>query len=388
MAINLTIPQPTQIIIDDVGWWRGADDNTSGGPFRTGMARDHVPADYAAIVELGRRLGMRPMAATILCEWDRDNILCNLPDSTWMGANWDNSEIAARAADLDEAAAIIRDNPDHIEIALHGVGHEYWGDGTMSRAEWFDLQGNMRPRESVLRHIEFYRRLMERNGLGGFPESFVPAAFLYRFGMGDGGFAGILRDAGIRYASTPFYSMFRDRLPEVQFFGMDAGILMVDRGRDLARWNIASPTPQSELQGPICGMHWPNILHIDPSRNVEVVDRWVAFLKKQAAKPDRMLSRNTAESFSQLVYHELTSVTIQDGFLHFDFSRVDAVGSVGLLDCFHVKIPSSHRLIPEAPHVSVELRQVTPEVGLSLWKMTRLTPGVASCALRLDSSEA
>nr|NJM03197.1 hypothetical protein [Desulfobacula sp.] len=85
MSMKITIPMPLLVSIDDVGWWKGANGSGVNQPFRTGMPRDHVPEDYLALADLGRRLDMRLLAGFVLCEWDRGHILRNLPSSTWMG---------------------------------------------------------------------------------------------------------------------------------------------------------------------------------------------------------------------------------------------------------------------------------------------------------------
>lgn len=54
--LSVTIPMPIQIVIDDVGWWSGEDGNKRQEPYRTGIGRNHVPADYRAIVDLGIKL--------------------------------------------------------------------------------------------------------------------------------------------------------------------------------------------------------------------------------------------------------------------------------------------------------------------------------------------
>ena len=127
-GLQVFIPMPLQVVIDDVGWWSGEDGSERQEPFRTGINRNHVPADYQAIAELGRALGIRPQAALILCEWDKENILKHLPTSTWMGEAWDNSKWVGPW--LEEAAEIIRNNQKNLEITIHGVGHEYWQGGS------------------------------------------------------------------------------------------------------------------------------------------------------------------------------------------------------------------------------------------------------------------
>ena len=122
--LSVFVPMPIQIVIDDVGWWSGEDGHKRQKPYRTGISRNHVPADYQAIADLGIKLGVRPQAATILCEWDRENILRKVPTTTWMREQWDNSKWVGPW--LDEAADIIRNNKNHYELTMHGVGHEYW----------------------------------------------------------------------------------------------------------------------------------------------------------------------------------------------------------------------------------------------------------------------
>ena len=178
-------------------------------PYRTGINRNHVPADYQAIADLGQTLGIRPQAAFILCEWDKENILRQLPTSTWMGEKWDNSKWVGPW--LEEAAEIIRNNQDYLEITIHGVGHEYWEEGSFTRAEWTDSNGQMRPRDQVELHLDYFGKLMDQHNLGPFPKSFVPAAFRHSFGPSEGrevGLAEILKKWGVNYINTPFSSMY------------------------------------------------------------------------------------------------------------------------------------------------------------------------------------
>lgn len=178
--IKVFLPMPLQVVIDDVGWWSGEDGSKRQEPYRTGINRNHVPADYQAIADLGRALGIRPQAAFILCEWDKENILRRVPTSTWLGDKWDNSRWVGSW--LEEAAEIIRNNRNHFELTLHGIGHEYWEGGTFTRAEWTDSKGQMRPQEQVELHLDYYGKLMDQHALGSFPKSFVPAAFRHSFG--------------------------------------------------------------------------------------------------------------------------------------------------------------------------------------------------------------
>ena len=207
-GVTAAIPMPIQVVIDDVGWWNGHNGSQQQEPFRTGIARNHVPEDYQAIVDLGRALNIRPQAAMILCEWDRKDILRKLPTATWMGANWDNSKWVGPW--MDKAADIIRNNRAHYELTMHGVGHEYWTDGKFTRAEWAERNGTMRPLDQVEAHLDAYAELLEQNQLGPFPTAWVPCAFYHGFGpIGESKIsaAEVVNKRGIAYINTPFNIM-------------------------------------------------------------------------------------------------------------------------------------------------------------------------------------
>ncbi|HEO71285.1 MAG TPA: hypothetical protein ENN80_08480, partial [Candidatus Hydrogenedentes bacterium] len=318
------VPMPIQVVIDDVGWRSGENGHARNEPYRTGIAREHVPADYEAIVDLGRALAMRPQAALVLCEWDRDSILRDVPTTTWMGADWNNTPHVGPW--MDEAAAILRANAEHVELALHGVGHEYWQDGVMERAEWHDADGHMRSVDQVEAHLDCFARLIDRHDLGPFPKSFVPAAFLHRFGPSDGhdvSLAELLGHRGITSVSTPFAAMHNAEAVQHGVFGYDAGVMTIDRGNDLLPWYAIGQGPEGELQGPICGLHWPNLLHPDPERNGEVVQQWVRFLRPCDERLDTCLAPDTDAFRAQLAHHVCTRLRVDGPALHIDFSATD-----------------------------------------------------------------
>ena len=321
-GITVMIPMPIQIVIDDVGWWSGEDGSGRQEPYRTGINRNHVPADYRAIADLGKKLGVRPQAATILCEWDRENILRNVPTSTWMREKWDNTKWVGPW--LDEAAEIIRNNQKHYELTLHGIGHEYWENKNFTRAEWADRSGKMRPLDQVKLHLDYFAKLMDQNKLGSFPASFVPTAFLHGFGPTGNhkvSLAEVIKKRGISYINTPFYNMHNAESVQYGVFGIDAGVMTIDRGEDLFNWNIIGGKPQGEISGPTCGMHWPNLLHIDPERNGEIVDGWVNFLAPYNNRLETMLAPDSQLFQKQLAHHICTETTVDGQSVTLNFSK-------------------------------------------------------------------
>ena len=363
-GVTAVIPMPIQVVVDDVGWWSGRDGSKQQEPYRTGIQRDHVPEDYEAIVRLGRALDIRPQAAMILCEWDRDNILRKLPTSTWMGANWDNRKWVGPW--LERAADIIRGNAQHFEMTMHGIGHEFWTDGKPTRAEWADSTGTMRPPDQVEAHLDFFAALMRQNRLEPFPSSFVPTAFLHGFGPTDGygkSIAAILSRRGIVYINTPFTTMqHRERVTD-GVFGMDGAVITVDRGEDLFDWNRIGVTPAGELRGPTCGMHWPHLLHPDPRRNSEIVDGWVRFLKPYQDRLDTLLAPNSESFRQQLAHHVRTQLEVTDRAIELDFAKVDGLPEVLSRKQLTVKVQSPGALRLEPDGVKVTSQTVAQRDG-------------------------
>ncbi len=348
----MSIPLAIQVVLDDAGWWTGTRGPGEHDPWRSGIERNHHPLDYEAIAQLGKQLGMRVQASFILSEWDLTDRLKAIPDSTHMGERWSNPWKSSPL--LQEAASVIRRESSSIEVGLHGIGHEYWGNGgVLERAEWHDKTGNMRPRASVLSHLQAFAAILEENDLGPFPESFVATAHQHHFGAGEDGLASILGQFGVKYHSLPFAGMPRSREPESELFGFDGPLIAVNRGLDLHDWNEIAPNVSGEITGPVCGMHWPNLIHPDPERNGEVVGRWVKLLEPYQRKFDTMLAANTAEGFSQAVYRSMVDLREQSSGCLLDFSRLSGAQTAGLRDEFIIKVKPRVRILSSSPEIDL-----------------------------------
>jgi len=339
--MNACIPLPLQIVIDDVGWWSGENGHVRGEPYRTGISRNHVPADYEAIALLGKQLNMRPQAAMVLCEWDRQDILRDVPTATWMGASWNNRW---KNAPMQEVRDLLAANRAHVELALHGVAHEYWENGIDSRAEWYDSQGRLRPRSELIRHLDAFFRIYDDIGCVDRPQAFVPTAFHFAFGSEADSFVPLLQKYGIHHLSTPLTfpsltpAIKMHRELDTRWFGVEHGSMIIDRGHDLLPWKAIGVRPTGRPGGPVIGMHWPNILHEDPARNAEIVDGWVAVISQLGREPGRMCARDSREFFAQLACHAAVKVEVQEGKIAFDFRALRKLGIRNLAADFSVQI--------------------------------------------------
>ncbi len=354
IRLDTFIPLPIQVVIDDVGWWSGKDGSQYNEPYRTGINRNHVLADYQAIIDLGKALSIRPQSAMVLGEWDKQNILRKVPHSTWMGKKWDNSKWVGPW--LEEVADLIDHNLQYFEITMHGLCHEWWTNGKFTRAEWADERGVMRPKEILEQHLDAYAEIMHQNNLGTIPKSFVPNAFRHGFGITEGNdtsMAELLRSRGFTYINTPFASMLNKEAVQNDAFGVDSGVMTVDRGNDILNWNVIGVLPEGHIEGSTCGLHWPNLLHENAERNSEIVQGWVKLLTQYNEKPETMLAENSQFFQKQLAHHMLTKIEIKVGDILLDFSNTNKLETVLPNDEITVKVQSDKEIIFSADDISI-----------------------------------
>lgn len=338
MNVQLSIPMPLQVCVDDVGWWSGTDGSRWHQPYRTGMGRRHVPEDYSALALLGQRLGMKILAGFVLCEWDRNNLLRDLPSSTWMGADWNNDSLDQDHA--EQAAHIVRSSPHAIEIGLHGVGHEFWSNGVMYRSEFHDAQCRMRKASVIRKHLDCFHELMAQYSFNGNPVSFIPSALKHSFGNGDDGFQKILNEYGIRYSFLSFRKARQYTPPQAPGVAWESGVVLLDRGECECAWNEPSCKPVFSFDRPVLPLHWTNLLHQNPDRNSDVVHCWADFLEQGAKAHGCILSSDTRACFTQYLYRTCSAVSSTNGVISLDLKWVDKLPAKALDDSFVVCMTS------------------------------------------------
>ena len=310
---TITITIALQLVIEDVGWWEKSHPVGPNSPFRSGLKRRHHPSDYLALVHLARQLNMRPLIAFVACEWDRTNLLKKIPSATWMGSHWDNRHNVGPW--LDQAAQTLNDHRDFLEIGLHGVGHEYWDQGRRSRTEFHNTRGEMRPVAAIEAHLEAFDRILEQNGLGPLPQAFVPPGLNHSFGGGKRGIHGLLNTHGIRYVTTNLTKAKMIRPRQHSLMAWEAGVLIIERGIAPVPWHIIAAQPQFAFDRPVLSLHWANLLDEDIQGNLDVVQRWVDFIKNGIDPMQQMLAPDTATCWTQFAYRTLSQIQqTGDGF--------------------------------------------------------------------------
>jgi len=344
---NITIPHPLIIVIEDVGWWNGFDGSGLNQPFRTGMNRQHSPEDYEAIAILGKKLGTRVIAGFVWCEWDRNNLLRKIPSATWMGEEWNNPVKNTKL--FEEAADIINRNFNNIEIGFHGLGHEFWEKGVASRTEFHDFNGNMRNRDELIKHFDLFTEIYENSGIKApLPEIFIPPALKHSFGNNEAGFQPILRDFGFRFVITVFDKAKKYAPPLYENFTKECGVTLLERGVSPVKWNEISAKPVFSFKWPVLSLHWSNILHFYPEKNISVVKNWADFLIDGANRHGFIILPDAKEALVQLIYSNLAEIKI---------SEKDAI----------INLEKAKEVLPNLPENSLYVKiDVNPEKPIKI----------------------
>lgn len=319
IAVNdliVSLPMPIFLVVEDVGWWQGRDGSAGNEPYRNGFPRRHCLTDYQALARLAKRLKMRIAIGMVLGEWDRRQLLRDVVGATWMGAAWDNRENCGPW--LDEAARFLGDNTDWLEIACHGLCHEFWRKGRMERSEFHDTGGRMRPRAIVRSHLDAFARLLEDYNLPGFPRIFLPPALLHSFGDGADSMQAILQDYGVRYVVTRFTRAHKYTEPLYEKITWECGVGLLERGLAPVPWHAAAARPTWDCGNPILALHWGNLLHPDPEKNFAVVDSWADMLENRANSLDYVLVPDFASCWSQTAAWQLAQLTAGEGRIRID----------------------------------------------------------------------
>lgn len=293
----VSVPMPLYLLVEDVGWWQGGDGSAQQQPFRNRFSRRHCLADYQVLAELGRRLSMRIGIGMVMGEWDRSDYLKNIPSATWMGSAWDNS--ANRGPWLDETARFLDEQRDYLEIGLHGICHEFWENGSMQRSEFHSEHGIMRPLDALKKHLDAFFYLLEENNIHNKPRLFVPPALNHSFGNEHNSFQALLYEYGIQYVITSFARARQYSPPIHPMITWEDGVTLLERGEAAVVWHKTAAAAPRSVTGPVVPLHWANLLHHDPARNGEVINRWAELLEACAENVDYILAADVSACFRQ-----------------------------------------------------------------------------------------
>lgn len=374
---EIKIPSPFLVTIDDVGWWNGRDGSAENQPFRTGIERQHVPEDYKALCALGKALNMKIPTGFVLCEWDGTNMLRQLPSATWMGDQWQVP--FTNDAYKEDAVGIMQDAGAYIEPALHGVGHEFWIKGRMNRSEFHTSSGRMRHRDDVKKHLDYFFKLLIENHLDSQIRLFIPPALYHSFGYEEGGFQDIIRTFGIQFVTLAFERAKCRISPQFGNVGWECGVVLIDRGGAPVPWSRIAPEPEFNETQALLPLHWANILHSDPQRNLYVVNSWVKAIRNRVKENNLLPARDIVQFLTQFLNSTRSKIKREGNTVVADLGWIDEIPVSVLGDSVFFSVSTTSEITilgtEEIPASSAEearfMKLRLPKSGKIVFKFTR-----------------
>ncbi|MBE0585853.1 MAG: hypothetical protein IH612_19090, partial [Desulfofustis sp.] len=215
-----------------------------------------------------------------------------------------------------------------LEIALHGLCHEFWQDGIMQRSEFHDSNGRMRPRELVVEHLTACRQILEQHDFPSFPRLFVPPALKHSFGDDATSMQAILHAFNIDYVTTRFSRAHQYAPPVHEAIAWECGVVLLERGRSPVAWDQPATVPVSLPVQPIVALHWGNLLHPEATRSNEIVDRWAALIRVTADDFLRIMAEDVADCWRQAAHYYLAACRPDNSGVTIELHRLPQLASL------------------------------------------------------------
>lgn len=350
MLEKIKIPVALQITIDDLGWHDGRDYTNIGKASRSGLPRDHAVEDYTVVNELGRALNQKILGLLCLVDWDKDNCLRGEVGITHDPYGWDR----ASEIDMEYARACFDEleKSEYIEYGLHTVSHgRYAEDGSrISEREIVEKneEGEWRPvsPEDLDRRLKLFFKIYDSWGFKqkltvygetcSTPEN-LTVEDLSKLNE-------VLYRHGLRYWRT-HWTYFHDKREvlscPVKFTSMNRRVAIA------VEWDAydldVSTVPDVMLSGernlwPCLVLHWTNFLRLDPKENMDHLDKWVDYFKRQSEIFGLMISRDFEFYFSQQMYYQFALVEERDDRICIDLSEMPELPKDILKNEFYVSL--------------------------------------------------
>jgi len=323
---EIVIPAALQINMDDIGWWNGDDDRAIGGPSRSGMPRHHSPEDYLVIAELGQALDMEINCGIVLGEWDMENRLAKeVKYFSHYGDRWNNA--AYRDPKAMREAVEIMNSSRFIDVTLHGLYHGYYMPGVDHpdiSDYYYKKDGVMCPvpEEEIRNRLDHFFRICEYHGMTSEITHFIPPSNAY----GPLHLSAILKDYGIKTAAPILTHISKSLMVpdlDIKDVFVENGIVTVNRGPEDFPWDqVASDFEKAVPHYGIFGIHWPNILHMDPAQNCARVKEIVPYFRRSEQIFGIILSRNMSFAATQALYGKYAKSVWMENTCVMDLSEV------------------------------------------------------------------
>lgn len=338
------VPKAIQLVLDDIGWFYGADQRSAGLPSRTGINRLHMLEDYEIVEALGKAISQKINCMLVIGEWDRKGVLCKAPNSNKWGKDW-NGSLYYRELEAEKILSFLHSSK-YIEFGFHGLLHDAWCDdgsflcdGEFYLPEGF-IKGNPKrlASDDYLRsHFDAFYEIYEDLGLKGEIRSFASPCGCKEF-PSDGRMTSVLKEYGIQF----WHNHISPKIcPEGYFVQND--VIFNVKAIPLCPWEVYDldpdmlPTYDPEKSG-IIGGHWVNLLRYNPKRNFEYLDGWVRFFDRQSRVFGHIISKDVEFAHLQQLYHHSVKISEKENGVLLDLSASDALFPKGIRPPLYISI--------------------------------------------------
>ncbi len=338
------IPKALQLVLDDIGWFYGADQRSSGLPSRTGINRLHVLEDYEVVEALGKAIGQKINCMLVIGEWDREGVLGKVPNSNKWGKDWDGS-LYYRPLEAEKILDFLH-LAEHIEFGFHGLLHDAWSDdgnflcdGEFYLPEGFERGKPMRlvSDDHLRKHFDAFYQIYENVGFKGEIRSFASPCGV-KEDPSDGRLSAILHEYGIRF----WHNRISEKICPAPSF-VQNGVIFNQKAISLCPWEVYDldpemiPTYDPKKSG-IIGGHWVNLMRYNPKRNFEYLDGWVRFFQRQSRVFGHILSKDVEFAHLQQLYHFYSRIEETESGVRIDLSAADTILPDGIRPPLYVSI--------------------------------------------------
>ena len=327
------------LCLDDVGWHDGRDLRYIGQASRSGLPRDHAPDDYIILGALGKAIDMKILCPLCLGDWDKDNFLRGALGVTHDPHNWDRAaeidlEYSKRCFDALESA--------HIEYAVHGLMHGRYDEngGLIWEREYFVPKKDKESGKmlSVLdldnfkRRLDLFFKIYDSWGFSQKIRTFVCPCGLHGVSEEDvTKMTAELYSRGIRYAANGT-KVFDEPMKVYSGIGYVKKCGNAKGGHSVP-WEAYDVDPnylcdfnsESENNMPksnVIGMHLTNFIRYNPENNMQRLDDWIAYFKRQSEVFGIMIAKDIAFSVNQQFYHMYAKLNETENGCEIDLGEV------------------------------------------------------------------
>ncbi len=351
---DIKIPVAIQFCFDDVGWYDGRDLRSVSKASRSGIPRNHAIEDYVMLHEFGKALGQKILTPLCLADWDKDNLLRGEVGITHDPYGWD----VASKIDMEhhEQARDILNGSEFIEPCIHGLLHGVYGeDGSLiTEREYFkvvELEGEkklvLNSPEDFNNRIRLFFEIYRSWGFTKNIRTFVsPCGFRGADEDMILDLAARLEALGVKYWANLGFSFSGSLGTYLDIAVMKKGGSYTAEGKtppwegyDIDPELLLPFVSEKNYMGTnIVGMHWTNLLRLNPKRNLENLPLWIDYFNRERETFGTMIARDVEFSATQQFYNLYSKTEIVGDKLVIDVSDVMVKKTSPCKDEFYISI--------------------------------------------------